>query len=468
MRAVQRYAVIGLGGSGLSAINFLVEQGFDVVVTDESSTPNLACKLPKGVQTAFGGIDKQALMSADRIVISPGVNPSHHAIQSAKKAGIEVISDVALFIETLKQTDASQGKHTPVVAITGSNAKSTVTTLVAEMAKTAGKVVGVGGNIGTPALELLKIDNLELAVLELSSFQLEHLLDLGASVATILNLSADHLDRHGDMAGYLAEKLHVFEQAKAAVICVDDVSLAMACRDELDKQDTQARIITTSGVIHDSQTTPKTDFYLARQQGVIYLCHDNNRLISADELQIKGSHNLLNVLSAFALSLAVDIPIAAMVDTVRDFKGLPHRCEYVCKIGNKAYFNDSKGTNIGSTIAAIIGLGEVYGERSLALILGGLAKGQDFSEIAPFVEQFVHSVYLIGQDAPSIRAGLLSVPSLQDRLVDAKTLQTAVQMASQSDATAVLLSPACASFDQFSGYAQRGECFVKLVQDLSC
>ncbi|OOR89266.1 UDP-N-acetylmuramoyl-L-alanine--D-glutamate ligase [Moraxella caviae] len=456
----QHYAVVGLGGSGLSAVNFLVQQGFDVLVTDENPAPALAAKLPDGVTCAFGGLDKAALGAAQRIVISPGVDPRHEAIVAAKQAGIEVISDVQLFVETLKARDTAQGCSTPIVAITGSNAKSTVTTLVGEMAAHAGVVVGVGGNIGTPALELLKIDDLALVVLELSSFQLEHITNLGAQVATILNISADHLDRHGDMAGYLAAKLPIFEQAKSAVICKDDAELAAACEKAL----AGASIQTTCGEIGKACSA---DFCLVRDaDDTIWLCHRGEKLLSADEIGIKGKHNLLNALSALALGVAVDLPMPAMLAALKAFAGLPHRCEYVGDVAGKVYFNDSKGTNIGSTLAAIDGLGAVYGERSLALILGGLAKGQDFAELSAAAERFTSDIYLIGQDTPIIREGLLAAPLLAERIHDVQTLQNAVNAANQSTAKAVLLSPACASFDQFSGYAERGETFVVLVKDL--
>lgn len=454
-----RYVVIGLGGSGLSAVNFLVRQGHEVLVTD-GGYPPLVDKLPVGVVTAFGGIDGDMLLSADYIVISPGVNPLIEAVVKAKNAGIEVMSDVRLFIQALSYQDKQRNTTTPIVAITGSNAKSTVTTLVGLMAQQAGKIVGVGGNIGTPALELLNITGLQLVVLELSSFQLEHMSNLGASVATILNLSADHLDRHGDMAGYLAQKLKIFDNARQAVICLDDEILAHQCKQEFLSHNANGMILTTSAVSDTAQ------FYLRYEQDKIYLCHHDQKLLDSKELLIKGKHNLLNALSALALGTAVGLPLSAMLDTLRQFKSLPHRCEFVATVKEKVYFNDSKGTNIGSTIAAIEGLGAVYGERSLALILGGQGKGQDFSELSQVIDTFAKVVYLIGEDAQKIATDL-SLSSLKNRLVHAHTLTKAVQLASQSDAKVVLLSPACASLDQFKNYNDRGEQFVALVHQLS-
>ncbi|MFA9486534.1 MULTISPECIES: UDP-N-acetylmuramoyl-L-alanine--D-glutamate ligase [unclassified Moraxella] len=459
------YVVVGLGASGLSAVNFLTEKGHTVLVVDEQSAPGLASKLPEGVQTAFGGIDQNLLLSASTIVISPGVDPRHSAIVAAKVAGIPVVSDVQLFVDELRVRDEKLGNQTPIVAITGSNAKSTVTTLVGEMAKASGKVVGVGGNIGTPALELLSIADLDMVVLELSSFQLEHIGRLGASVATILNISPDHLDRHGDMQGYLAQKLRIFHEAGAAVICIDDESLQVSCQQALlEKGVGGAGVITTSGIIDGGD---QADLYLVKEQGVIWLCRQGKRLISADEVFIKGGHNLLNALSALALGVMVGLEMSAMLKVLGEFRGLPHRCEYVDKVANRAYFNDSKGTNIGSTIAAVDGLGAVYGERSLVLILGGLGKGQDFSELSDCVEKYVHSIYLIGADAQAIEKGLLVKPLLVRRIHHAGNMQTAFALASGSDAKAVLLSPACASFDQFKSYSDRGEQFVAMVKALT-
>lgn len=455
------YVVIGLGGSGLSAVKFLTAQGHTVTVTDANPKPALADKLPAQTLTSFGAIDGEKLIKADVIVISPGIDPSIGEVVDAKKAGVPVVSDVQLFVDALQDKYAQTSKKIPIVAITGSNAKSTVTTLVGQMAKQAGKIVGVGGNIGTPALDLLAIDGLDMVVLELSSFQLEHIEKLGASVATILNLSADHLDRHGDMAGYLAQKLRIFDKAESAVICLDDENLSKSCQATLENIGEHAKIITTSGQWGNSK---QADFYLTKEHQQIYLSHHQQKLLSADELLIKGKHNLLNALSALALGNSVGLPMADMLSVLRTFRGLPHRCEFVAKVSGKDYYNDSKGTNIGSTIAAIEGLGTVYGEKSLALILGGQGKGQDFRELGEFVSKFTSVVYLIGQDANLIAEGLANWQDIH--IVYAQTLDHAVDKAYQSDAKAVLLSPACASFDQFKGYHHRGEVFVQLVQGL--
>lgn len=460
-----KYTVIGLGASGLSAVNFLTQQGHDVAVTD-ANHPALAGQLPRGVATYFGGINADVLLASDKIVISPGIDPTTFEVASAIQAGVAVVSDVQIFIEALKAQDEKLAKHTPIIAITGSNAKSTVTTLVGLMARQAGKTVGVGGNIGTPALDLLGMDNMDMVVLELSSFQLEMMTDLGADVATILNLSADHLDRHGDMIGYLNQKLRIFDKAKSVVVWLDDKELAEACIAHLPEH---VNLSKTSGEMRDGFSA---DFCLTREKNeqddeIIWLCHHGKKLISSEEILIKGKHNLLNALSALALGHAVGLDMTAMLDALRVFKGLPHRCEFVAQVEDKVYFNDSKGTNIGATLSAIAGLGAVYGERSLALILGGQGKGQDFAELAPFADRFAYCIYLIGQDAALIEKELLTNNSLVGRLVQAGTLDKAVAFAKQSDAKVVLLSPACASLDQFKNYNERGERFVALVHEMT-
>ncbi|OOR82966.1 UDP-N-acetylmuramoyl-L-alanine--D-glutamate ligase [Moraxella canis] len=459
----KKYAVVGLGSSGLSAVNFLINHGHQVSVIDGNPSPALADQLPTAVHCHFGSLDSELLSSADQIVISPGIDPRTPSIAAAKAQGIPVVSDVQLFIDALKAQDLAKATSTPIIAITGSNAKSTVTTLVGEMAKRAGVIVGVGGNIGTPALELLNIQNMALVVLELSSFQLEHISNLSAQAATILNISADHLDRHDGMADYLAQKLRIFDQCQTAIICQDDADLAKQCISTLENSAPNHTIIMTDSSLKNQAA----DFYLFDDGDGMALYHQDHKLLPIDQLKIKGKHNLLNALSALALGMAANLPMDAMLETLKTFKGLPHRCEYIDDIDGKAYFNDSKGTNIGSTMAAIDGLGTVYGASSLALILGGLGKGQDFSELSAYVAQWVDGVYLIGQDAPVIEQDLLKGDAhLATKIHHVGTLDRAVLAASQSGAKAVLLSPACASMDQFKNYNERGDKFVEMVHAL--
>ncbi|MDO5650818.1 MAG: UDP-N-acetylmuramoyl-L-alanine--D-glutamate ligase [Moraxella sp.] len=450
------YAVIGLGTSGLSAVNFLAAHGYHVMVVDAACEPSLASRLPAGVKTQFGGIEQATLLAVDGIVISPGVNPLHPSVAAARAAGVPIVSDVQLFVNANRAMNDA-----PIVAITGSNAKSTVTTLVGEMAKSAGLTVGVGGNLGTPALDLLDVQT-QLYVLELSSFQLEAISNLGAAAATILNLSPDHLDRHGDMQGYLNAKLRIFAGAKAAVIHANDNALAAACTLQLAN-------VAGNNILTVREDTPvaASEFGIVQHADELWLAKGETLLVKASELLIKGEHNLINALSALALGMAVGLPMSSMLQTLKAFRGLSHRCEFVANVDGVDYFNDSKGTNIGATVAAIHGLGKVYGTRSLALIVGGQGKGQQFGELADCINDYVHTVLTIGEDACQIEADL-TAKNIATPIIACTTLDKAMQTSQGlTGIKAVLLSPACASFDQFKGYADRGDSFVRLVQQMA-
>lgn len=446
------YAVVGLGASGLSAALYLYHLGYQVSVTD-GKRPALAKALPDDVVCYFDGLNQDLLGQVDGIVISPGVNPLHFAIVFAKQQGIPVVSDVQLFVDECHQ------RAVPIVAITGSNAKSTVTTLVAKMVADAGMAVGVGGNLGTPALELLKAP-LEVAVLELSSFQLEHITQLQAAAATILNLSPDHLDRHGDMTNYLQAKLAIFEGVQTACLWADDVPLYQACVNQL----TKCGVLSRPFCVSAHAPTREQDFGIVRQADGLFLAQGKTLLLKADKLPIKGTHNLVNALFALSLGVAIGLPMHTMLDTLVGFHGLPHRCQFVKTVHGKDYFNDSKGTNVGATIAALEGLGEVYGTRSLVLILGGQAKGQSFEALIPLIEHYVHTVLTIGVDADKIMQDLAQITT---PMIVCQNLQNAVTVADTLKAKAVLLSPACASLDQFAGFEQRGACFIEWVEQLA-
>ena len=448
--------VVGLGQSGLSVARYLSDKGYPVAVTDQQSAPTLADNLPAAIEIRkFGGIDSELLQQAARIIISPGISLDTPAVAAARQAGIPVVSDIQLFCEACT---------VPIMAITGSNAKSTVTTLVGQMAADAGVTVGVGGNIGIPALNLLANPDMQLAVLELSSFQLETVTNLGAQVATVLNMSPDHLDRHGDMLAYHQAKHRVFQGAKSVVINREDAMTHPLTVDNLPR---------LSIGIH----APDNGQYglIIDTDGQTYLARGTECLLSADKLPIKGRHNLLNAQSALALGELAGLPLESMLTTLQQFTGLDHRCQYVSRISDIDYFNDSKGTNIGSTMAAIEGLGAVYAPKDgkLLLILGGQGKGQQFGELTPFINQYVSQVLCIGEDAVQIEQHLRSA-KLSDEvslhqcqtLDNAFTLIKQLTASSLSEIQAVLLSPACASFDQFSGYEARGEYFSALVAQL--
>ncbi len=452
--------VIGLGQSGLSAAKYLSEQGYRVAVTDTNPNPALAAQLPDDITIRqFGAIDGQLLRQAKRIIISPGVALTTPEVAAVRQAGTPVVSDIQLFCEACQ---------VPIVAITGSNAKSTVTTLVGQMAADAGINVGVGGNIGVPALTLLANPDMALAVLELSSFQLETVTNLGAQVACVLNMSPDHLDRHGDMLGYHQAKHRIFQGAKSVVINREDALTRPLVADNLPR---------LSVGIH----APDRGQYglITQADGTVYLARGTELLLAADSLRIKGQHNLINALSALAIGELAGLPQDSMLATLKQFGGLPHRCQFVTNINGIDYFNDSKGTNIGSTMAAIDGLGSVYAPKGgkLLLILGGQGKGQEFGELTTLINQFVSQVLLIGEDAQRIEADLRQAGPQPisgevgihqcGSLAEAVTTLSQLTKSSLSQVHAVLLSPACASFDQFSGYVDRGEQFIKLVQSLN-
>lgn len=438
--------VAGLGVSGVAAVNFLHQQGYRVAVTDSRETPPGFDQIPAEVQRVFGRFDEALLLQAEEIIISPGLDPKIAEIQHAIEQGIPVISEIQLL---RRATDR------PIVAITGSNAKSTVTTLLGQMALDAGKKAAIGGNLGRPALDLLK-DEPELFILELSSFQLETTSNLNADVAVVLNMSEDHLDRHGDMQGYHAAKHRIFQGVKRIVYNRDDALTQPLIADQIPRQSfgLNAPDLNQFGIL-------KSD------DGSMYLARGRERLIGSHELYIQGMHNLANALACLALGEAIGLPMPSMLETLKHFKGLEHRCEFVKELNQVRYYNDSKGTNIGASLAAIEGLGAAIAVKQgqLVMILGGQAKGQDFSVIREALQKYVKCVVLIGEDAKLIESAIVGTCSL----LHAKTLEQAVllcqQQAQPNDV--VLLSPACASFDMFKGYTQRGQQFVTLVNALA-
>lgn len=438
--------VAGLGISGVSAVNFLVEQGYQVAVTDSRATPPGHDQIPSHVQTSFGKLDVDLLLQAEEIILSPGLAPQLPEIQQAIAQGIPVVGDVQLL---------RRATNAPIVAITGSNAKSTVTTLVGLMAKDAGKKVAVGGNLGRPALDLLK-DDPELLVLELSSFQLETTSHLNAEVAVVLNMSEDHLDRHGDMWGYHQAKHRIFQGVKKVVFNRDDNLTRPLVPDTTPMQSfgLNAPDIQQYGILKDLD-------------GTIWLARGRERLLKSSDMYIQGTHNVANALACLALGEAIGLPMDSMLETLKQFKGLEHRCEYVATVQDVRYYNDSKGTNIGATLAAIDGLGAAIEAQQgkVAVILGGQGKGQDFKALRDSLQKYVKVAVLIGEDAPLIEQAIAGTTEL----LHADSLQQAVALCQQHTQAhdVVLLSPACASFDMFKGYADRGHQFVACVQALS-
>lgn len=432
-------AVIGTGITGLSVARFLVQQKQAFVLLDTRATPPNLDKIKvefPNVQLQLGDLDLDTLLDCEEIIVSPGISLETPAIAKAKEAGVSIVGDIELFVRYAKA---------PIVAITGSNAKSTVTTLVGEMAANAGIKVAVGGNLGTPALELLA-DEIELYVMELSSFQLETVTKLNAKVATILNISADHLDRYADMRAYILAKLRVYFGAEHIVVNRNDVL-------------THPPFAAGAKAIYFGGKADFGSFGLIEENGETFLAKNLKPLLSSRELKISGKHNVDNALAALALGDAAGIPADSMVATLREFRGLRHRCEFVASKSGVDFYNDSKGTNIGATIAAISGLSRAPAQ--LIVIAGGEGKGQDFTELNPVVQKIPCHFVLIGRDAPVIAEAVKGFAEVEfaSSMLDAIARSFAKAKAGDS----VLLSPACASFDMFKNYEDRGEQFCAAV-----
>ncbi|MCR8914758.1 UDP-N-acetylmuramoyl-L-alanine--D-glutamate ligase [Marinobacter panjinensis] len=439
----RRTLVVGLGKTGLSCVRYLIEKGRDVAVADSRVAPPGLDELTAGwpeLPVYLGDFDPQVFAGFNELVVSPGISIAEPAIRHAAEQGATIRGDIDLF---------SEAADAPIVAITGSNGKTTVTTLVGEMARAAGRHVEVGGNIGTPALDLLG-RGADLYVLELSSFQLETTRELNALAATVLNVSDDHMDRYPTKMEYFQAKQRIFNGCKNAVVNLDDALSTPMARDSL-----RFLCFGFHRVNPDTFSTRDDD------EGT-WITFGFENLLLADELGLMGRHNISNVMAALALGHAAGLPMDVMLETARNFRGLPHRCEFVRRVADVDYINDSKGTNVGATVAAIESLAPADGK--VVLIAGGEGKGADFSPLAEPVAAHCRAVVLIGTDAGLIAAVLGS----QIGIVHAATMEDAVHKAADlaEPGDRVLLSPACASFDMFRDYSDRGDSFRNQVEGL--
>jgi len=427
--------VVGLGDTGLSVAHYLQGLGIKFAIIDSRAKPPMMEEFFQQMPDTpvfTGGFDEAAFKVATHLVVSPGVSLNEQTIMKAIANGSKIVSDIDLFACSV---------NVPVVAISGSNGKSTVTTMLGEMAKATGMKVGVGGNLGTPALDLLEL-NAQLYVLELSSFQLERTSVLNAAAATVLNVSADHLDRHADIAEYAREKQRIFRGDGTMIINLDDpVALAM--------QDKSRKTFTFS-------INKKADFHLAYQGDAEYLMHNETRLMPLAELPLEGRHNAANALAALALGAAMGLDEQIMCDALRKFRGLSHRMQRVAEIRGVTWVNDSKATNIGACVAALQGYA-----RKVILIAGGDAKGADMNELTPAIKEKAKSVVLMGKDAGLIKQALNGCVPVYSADNMAQAVQIAAGLADAGES--VLLSPACASLDQYKNYQDRGEKFTKAV-----
>ncbi|GKW08519.1 UDP-N-acetylmuramoyl-L-alanine--D-glutamate ligase [Pectobacterium carotovorum] len=431
----KKVVIIGLGLTGLSCVDFFLARGVVPRVVDTRISPPGLDKLPEQVERHLGSLNEDWLMSADLIVASPGVALGTPILCDAADAGIEIVGDIELFCREAQA---------PIVAITGSNGKSTVTTLVGEMARAAGWQVGVGGNIGLPALQLLE-QPAQLYVLELSSFQLETTSSLHAAAATILNVTEDHTNRYPfGLQQYRAAKLRIYEHADLCVVNADD-ALTMPVRGA----DARCR----------SFGVDVGDYHLNRQQGETWLRVDGERVLNTREIKLVGQHNYTNALAALALADAVKIPRSSALTALTSFTGLPHRFQMAFERNGVRWINDSKATNVGSTEAALSGLAV---EGTLHLLLGGDGKSADFSPLVPYLQgEHIH-VYCFGQDGQQLAA---LRPDIAEQT---ETMEQAMRIIAErvKPGDMVLLSPACASLDQFRNFEQRGDEFARLAEEL--
>ena len=420
---------------GLSCVDFFMARGVTPRVMDTRVAPPGLDKLPESVECHVGGLNDTWLLAADLIVASPGIALAHPSLSAAADAGVEIVGDIELFCREAQA---------PIIAITGSNGKSTVTTLVGEMAKAAGVNVGVGGNIGLPALMLLDTDR-ELYVLELSSFQLETTSSLQAVAATILNVTEDHMDRYPlGLQQYRAAKLRIYENAKTCVVNADD-ALTMPVRGA------DERCI--------SFGVDVGDYHLNRQQGETWLRVKGEKVLNVKEMPLTGQHNYSNALAALALADAAGLPRASSLKALTTFTGLAHRFQLVLDHNGVRWINDSKATNVGSTEAALNGL---QLDGTLYLLLGGDGKSADFTPLKRYLGGDRIRLYCFGRDGAEL-AELRPEVAVQTETMEQAMRQIA-PLVKAGDM--VLLSPACASLDQFKNFEQRGEMFARLAKEL--
>ena len=448
----KKVLVLGLGESGRSMAQWLARHGAVLRLADSRPDAPYAAQLaqewPKA-EVVLGPFTDALFAGVDLVAISPGVPLAEPHVARAAAAGLPMVGDVELFAQVRRQSSPASR----LIAITGSNGKTTVTSMVGAMCRRAGLATVVAGNIGLPVLDALGAIEAGAAapdvfVLELSSFQLETTASLDADAATVLNLSQDHLDRYRSMAEYAAAKARIFEGHGVQVLNRDDAaSRAMALPGR--------RVVTFGSTPH------ATDWGLVEAENRLWLAQGGKRLLAVDELPVAGLHNAVNALAALALCRAIDCPLPPLLDALRQFQGLPHRVQRVAEIDGVLFYDDSKGTNVGATEAALSGMG-----RKVVLIAGGDGKGQDFSPLAKPVALHARAVVLLGRDAGRLAAVLADtgVP-----LIHARDMQEAVERAAAAarPGDAVLLSPACASFDMFRNYEHRAQVFVAAVKALA-
>ncbi len=439
--------VVGLGVTGLSVLRHLMSEEKNIIAVDSREQvvgiDNLANEYAQ-LKIVLGKFNEKIFTQAQQIILSPGVALTEPSVQAAIQAGVEVIGDVEYFARLVTK---------PVIAITGSNGKSSVTTLVANMAKQAGINTAVGGNLGEPVLQLLQ-QHADLYVLELSSFQLETLNSLKPVAATVLNISEDHMDRYESLDAYAHAKQKIFSQCQNPIVNRQDTRVLSMLSDNLE------------AVSFGLNSPAENQFGLREVNHRQYICKGKENLLAVDECRLQDRHHIANALASLALGEAAGLPMDVMLKAIKTFGGLPHRTQWVAEKNHVQWINDSKGTNVGATLAAIEG---VQVKNKLVLIAGGMAKDADFSPLHKTLKKqsqknALRAVVLIGVDAAKIAA--LLEPSISQ--VYARNMSDAVQLAADiaEAGDTVLLSPACASFDMFNGFEDRGDQFMQAVAAL--
>ena len=434
--------VVGLGKTGASCLRYLARHGVPATATDtRRSPPGLQelGDLARTLDIRLGGFDLSLLDGASQLLMSPGVSLDEPIAREARARGIEVVGDIELFARAVRA---------PVVGITGTNGKSTVTSLIASMAIAAGRRVLAGGNLGVPALDLLDQPTPDLYVLELSSFQLETTSSLELDAAVVLNVTSDHMDRYASLEDYAHAKARIFARAAAVVLNADDALVAAM------------RGATTAPTSTFSIQHADADYALLRQGTQTFLCRRGEAVLDIANMKITGLHNAANALAALAMGDALGLPLAAMRSALESFPGLPHRSAWVADVAGVRYVDDSKGTNVGATIAAVAGV-----PGQLVMIAGGQGKGQDFAPLAAAFKNKVHHAVLIGVDAPALKRAIEGVCTVELVGSMADAVAAAARAARPQDT--VLLSPACASLDMFRDYGHRGDEFAAAVRALA-
>lgn len=430
--------VVGLGITGLSVARYLHKLGFKFSVVDSRENPPNAEELKAlsaTVELTAGKFQSKDFEAATHLIVSPGISLQEPVIQAAVQQGAKIVGEVDLF---------ACATDKPIIAITGANGKSTVTTMVGEMGKAAGKKTAVGGNLGTPTLDLLA-DDVELYVLELSSFQLERSHVLNAAAATVLNVTADHLDRHADMADYAAQKQKIFRGDGVIVLNADDAYVAA-----MQNSDRNQYWFSIQKLV---------GFHIASRDGMEWLVNEQTDFMPCADLPLEGRHNQANALAALALGQAVGLDKDAMCTALRNFIGLDHRMQKVAVKNGVTWVNDSKATNIGACIAALEGY-----EQKVILLAGGDGKGADMNELRPVAIEKTKNVIVMGKDADLISAALKGCVPLFSASSMIEAVKIAAGLAQAGDT--VLLSPACASLDQYKNYQDRGNQFAAAVMAL--